>query len=387
MSFKSKHIAFYFIYDVNWIGGVYYKKHLITALANYSPQRQIFVFTDLLSIDKISNLLHGLPVTIKIIDADVPKGIGRIEIFGRKILGISIWAYITQNLNNFVVFDYHNKGILRNVPLHNRIYWIPDLQDKFLPSLFNISSLEQKESHYRFLSSTAKHIVFSSNDSYMNFREFYPNSQRHALKVSLLRFTVQNPDIKVLNHFEILQKYNVSKEKYYIISNQFMAHKNHLLIIQVINLFKKKYTKVPFKVVMTGKMHDPRNEAFFSSLTAAINELELENDIFFTGEIDRIEQLILLFNSKAVIQPSKFEGWNSTVEDVKFLNKFIICSDLKVHLEQLEDYPNKVFFNSENIAELLEIIINNWNTNTKENMYDYYKNQLSFSKDLNNIFL
>ena len=137
---------------------------------------------------------------------------------------------------------------------------------------------------------------------------------------------------------------------------------------------------------MTGKKHDPRNSLFFESLSDSIKDFQLENDICFTGEIDRIEQLILLFNSKAVIQPSKFEGWNSTVEDVKFLNKFIICSDLNVHIEQLIDYPNKVFFNSENANELLLNFTDNWNAESLEEFYDYSKNQIIFFKELSNIF-
>jgi hypothetical protein len=109
MNFKSKYIAFYFIYDVNWLGGVYYKKHLISALANYNCERSIFVFTDHASVEKITKLLDGIPIIIKIFDNPIPRGIGRIEIFCRKIFDISIWGYLTQNLYKFVVFDYHSK--------------------------------------------------------------------------------------------------------------------------------------------------------------------------------------------------------------------------------------------------------------------------------------
>ena len=44
----------------------------------------------------------------------------------------------------------------------------------------------------------------------------------------------------------------------------------------------------------------------------------------------------LIRQSLAVLQPSLFEGWSTTVEEAKSIGKQIILSDLPVHREQVE---------------------------------------------------
>ena len=71
--------------------------------------------------------------------------------------------------------------------------------------------------------------------------------------------------------------------------------------------------------------------------------------------IDSEELHCLMKNSYAVIQPSLFEGWNTTVEDCKALNKFIFLSDLPVHREQANE--NVCFFNPRNEDDLVTKLI------------------------------
>ena len=42
----------------------------------------------------------------------------------------------------------------------------------------------------------------------------------------------------------------------------------------------------------------------------------------------------LMWHSVAIINPSLFEGWSSTVEEAKSMGKKIILSDIPVHREQ-----------------------------------------------------
>ena len=59
--------------------------------------------------------------------------------------------------------------------------------------------------------------------------------------------------------------------------------------------------------------------------------------------------------AKAVINPSLFEGWSSTVEECKSVGKNMILSDINVHKEQ---HPNAFFFSKNSIEELKKILIN-----------------------------
>jgi glycosyltransferase involved in cell wall biosynthesis len=58
--------------------------------------------------------------------------------------------------------------------------------------------------------------------------------------------------------------------------------------------------------------------------------------------------------SRAVIQPSLFEGWSTVIEDAKALGVPVIASDLPVHLEQLG--KEGAFFSRTDATELADKI-------------------------------
>ena len=59
--------------------------------------------------------------------------------------------------------------------------------------------------------------------------------------------------------------------------------------------------------------------------------------------------------SCAVIQPSLFEGWNTSVEESKQIGKRILLSDIPVHREQNPE--NGVFFDPHNAEELAHLMM------------------------------
>jgi glycosyltransferase involved in cell wall biosynthesis len=83
-------------------------------------------------------------------------------------------------------------------------------------------------------------------------------------------------------------------------------------------------------------------------------ELALDDNIIFLGFLPRMEQIALMKYAAAVIQPSLFEGWNTTIEDAKFLGKHIIASDIATHKEQLG--PDGIYFDPEDASSLAEAI-------------------------------
>ena len=72
------------------------------------------------------------------------------------------------------------------------------------------------------------------------------------------------------------------------------------------------------------------------------------------GELKYIEICSLLYNCKAVINPSFFEGWSTSVEESKIYNKTCILSNIPTHLEQKP--RNGIFFNPNNFKELAKVI-------------------------------
>ena len=77
---------------------------------------------------------------------------------------------------------------------------------------------------------------------------------------------------------------------------------------------------------------------------------ELNKKVEFLGLLPRMEQLSLILYSEAVIQPSKFEGWSTVIEDAKSLNKLVLASNLSVNIEQLNE--KALYFSPDSDEEL-----------------------------------
>ena len=135
--------------------------------------------------------------------------------------------------------------------------------------------------------------------------------------------------------------------------------------------------------MFSGKESDPRNPTYFDELKDYVKSNNLEKNISFLGFIDRKEQLCLMKNAKAVIQPSLFEGWSSVVEDAKSLNKNIIVSSLNVHREQLE---NKAYYfdpyDEGDLADKMNFFLNN---EVEEPIFEYDKNLKHFGLNFINV--
>ena len=73
---------------------------------------------------------------------------------------------------------------------------------------------------------------------------------------------------------------------------------------------------------------------YSDDLVKYVRQNKMSNNVKFLGEIPYSHVLELIKSSIAVINPSFFEGWSSTVEECKSINKTIILSNIDVHLEQ-----------------------------------------------------
>ena len=148
-----------------------------------------------------------------------------------------------------------------------------------------------------------------------------------------------------MNH--LLEKYNIT-QPYFIVSNQFYKHKNHIVVYEAIKSLRDEWKD--FQVVLTGKEEDYRNPGYITQLKELVKNNELEEHVRTLGVIPRADQLGLMKYSTAVIQPSKFEGWSTVVEDAKSLQKQILLSNIAVHIEQMNE--NAYYFEPDSSEQL-----------------------------------
>ena len=223
-------------------------------------------------------------------------------------------------------------------------------------------------------------VVLSSQWCVDDFYRIYPN---YPNPVKRLRFAPTHPNFGHINFNSLAEKFSISA-KYFIVSNQYWAHKNHLVVFKAIKELKDKGINVMCLCTGSPIVSSPKAKDYVTNLMNYLKEHKLEENIKFLGFIQREEQLCLMKNSLAIIQPSFFESWNTTVEDAKALNKFIIVSDMPIHKEQLD--CNVAFFDANDATELALIMEKTLLDEPAIVKRDYDKNIKQFAKDILQVF-
>ena len=158
-------------------------------------------------------------------------------------------------------------------------------------------------------------------------------------------------------------------------------HKNQVVVLDAINIIKQKMPGLKFKVLFSGSLEVNRGKGLYiNTIKEKIKEHNLEDYISFLGIVDRNDQLQLMKQAVALLQPSLYEGWSTLVEEAKALNQFIILSDLPVHREQINN--NVAFFNPHNTEELADLLIKQLQSPAIITKYDYAANIRQFGKDV-----
>jgi glycosyltransferase involved in cell wall biosynthesis len=72
-------------------------------------------------------------------------------------------------------------------------------------------------------------------------------------------------------------------------------------------------------------------------------------------------------NSLAVINPSMFEGWSTTVEEAKLFGKTVVLSDIAVHREQSP--VNGIYFDPADPVALAQQLKRVWDAGVQDFQY------------------
>lgn len=343
---SEKKIGLLFAGDSNWMGGVYYTVNVLESLKSLPVTEQPFVY---LFYNKSTpeEVLQTISYSkLKMIRNEFFKPFKRLlkKVSGKAVTGKDLYASLKLDglfpVTKFLPF-YQDAGT-------NVFFWIYDFQHKFLPEMFYDEENKFRDENFENMATHAKHIVVSSHDAAGHFKKFFPQSKAmvHVLQfVSLIDFN------QLPNEELIREKYKITGP-YFLVSNQFWKHKNHTVVLEALKLLKEK--NVNAKIIFTGKEHDPRNPDYVNGLKKFISDNQLQNHISMLGFMPRYDQLALMKYAHAAIQPSKFEGWSTVVEDAKSLSTKIILSNLAVHHEQCGD--KALYFDVNDAASCAEHI-------------------------------
>ncbi len=226
--------------------------------------------------------------------------------------------------------------------------WIPDFQHLHFREYFGKKECDYRDAFYNRIVNRGSSVLLSSASARGDFK-FY--CAEPSYPTYILRFVscIGLDEGNLLSSNELSLKYKIEKPWFYL-PNQFWEHKNHITVVESLKLMKQS-GHCPL-VVATGDSDSFKNKDYFPSLMDCVSEYGLQSSFKVLGKIPYSDVAGLMRHSVAVINPSLFEGWSTTVEEAKSSGKTIVLSDIEVHKEQ---NPEHVFyFSSENPNDLAE---------------------------------
>lgn len=233
--------------------------------------------------------------------------------------------------------------------------WIPDFQHLHLGELYREEQKQLLNRAHQTLARRSSRMLFSSQDCRRDFVEHFPAFAAKARVASFPSILAFEPPTG--SPVYIFEKYHLP-ERFLLVINQFWRHKNHRVVPEALAILRTRGLQVP--VVMAGlpaDYRDANNDALSETLQAAVRG-NVWPQCLILGKVPREDLVALLRTAAAVIQPSRFEGWNTTLQDAKAIGCPVIVSDLAVHREQC---PKALgFFAPDDAGALAEAIDVNW---------------------------
>ena len=369
----------------DWMGGLNYFKNLLFAIDTLkNKELQVFVFVGKKTDEEIKEMFRKYATVIEdsIFDRKSFKNLlMKIE---KKIFDTNFLVEKILKKYDIQILSHASMTNFKNIKTIN---WIPDFQHVHLPQMFSEEEIKNRNNSFSKIIKESEVVVLSSFDALKDFKKFAPKFEN---KAKVLQF-VSQPDKKYSelnenNKKNVIKKYHINDDFFYM-PNQFWKHKNHMIVFEAINELKKK--GIDIFLVCTGHLVDYRNKTHIEEIKDFIKTNNLEQNIKLLGLVDYEDVFALIKFSKAVINPSLFEGWSSTVEECKSVVKNMILSDLEVHKEQ---YTNATFFERNSVESLKNVLLKYEtstvildNKNLEERTLVFAQNYLNIVKETINV--
>ena len=352
---KKIRVAFLNLGSVEWAGGLHYLRNLLYAIS-VLEEKQIE-----------PHVFVGKKVDEALVEPIKPYArIIRSSIVDRKSIPWLIWkiTFLLTGSNCALnwLMTRHNIQVVSHSNIWGRglpyrlINWIPDFQHLHLPAMFSKKEVVIRSRQFAKLIGDSDRVVMSSKDAAGDLYKFLPG---YESKIRVLNF-VSQPKLTCSEkdenqQKEIEEKYSF-RGKFFYLPNQFWAHKNHQVVFEAVNILKKGGQEI--LILCSGYLDDYRNRDHLKKTQGYIKTHDLENNIRLLGLIDYCDVFTLMRYSLAVINPSMFEGWSSTVEEAKSMGKGMILSGIDVHREQ--NPPASEYFDPYDPKELASILKRYW---------------------------
>lgn len=344
-------VGFVLEFDRGWLGGISYYRNLLKAVY-VLPERKIepVIF---LGDKAATEMQAGLPpfrvLRSSLLDWHSPAWWVRrlvTKIFSRDVL----LEHLLRRNGIHVLSHSGSLGRGSTIPC---LCWMPDLQHRRMPHFFEAWEIKLRDNIIHSWGQTCAGIILSSNDAKKDMLELYPDCRAELGVLQFVSEVASEPPGD--DGVDLAGTYGITG-KYFLVANQFWAHKNHRVIIDALRCLKSSGRTV--QVVATGNTHDYRQSGFYDELMGYAETAGVLDAFKVLGIVPPVHLSALMRNAVATVNPSWFEGWNTAVEEAKSLGKQVILSDIPVHREQ---NPSRAeYFLPDDAGGLAEILWERW---------------------------
>jgi len=347
-------VAFTIFGGDGWTGGINYLRNLVSALAEL-PGRPVtpvlFVAPDtpVASLAEITPYLSQPPVVVAGWAGD--PATRRQRLWQSSVLQndrVSAVAFERESID--VVFVHAAwYGLRFTFPT---LAWIADFQHRHLPQMFSLGNRLKRDFGYAALSRCATAVMLSSEDARRDCERFYVHTQG---RTCVLPFAVRMDPSAIQGDATVVADRYQLPERFFYLPNQLWKHKNHIQVLKALRLLQQR--GIPVVVAASGNPKDSRNPTHPERVLSLVHEWGLVENFRFLGLIPYADLMPLMRASVAVVNPSLFEGWSTTVEEAKALGVPLLLSDLAVHREQTQAGEAQYFdpHSPESIADALAL--------------------------------
>lgn len=346
-------VAFPLFGGAGWTGGINYLRSVLSVLHEYASgdvQAVLFASPDAREAD-INSLLPYLDEPPVIVQGWSSGRQARLHRAFRTFIlqsdHVSLTAFERADID--LVFQ-QDAWYGWAFPM-NTLVWLADFQHERLPGMFTPLKRLRRSAVYAGLARTATSILLSSESAANDARRFLPASC--ANKFCISPFAVMTPPVITQAAIDDTRAQLALPHKYIVLPNQLWKHKNHLRVIEAVKLLKQSH--IDIQIIATGNPKDPRHPEHPTQVLQEIERNALGAHLKFMGLVEYRHILPMLAASHALLNPSLFEGWSTTVEEAKALGRPLILSNIDVHLEQASDC-DATFFNPDSTEELAEAL-------------------------------
>ena len=342
-------VAFTLIGGKNWTGGHNYLLNLLQALATHQGRTITPVLFVPAEADGDVEAFMALPgievITSELLNARHRKTQLLQALLCGRVPGLA--QLFSQHQIDLVFEAAQFFGWRLGLP---SIAWIPDFQHKVLPHLFPKSAWWKREIGFRAQIMGGRVIMLSSDDAKQACERYYPATQGRTHTVHFAVPAGAAPNFAAAR--AIADSYGLPPN-FTFMPNQFWRHKNHMQVLEALAILQAR--GVDIIVAASGKQHDPRAPEFFPEFERMLKGRGLDASLRLLGLIPYAHLSALMRCCQAMLNPSLFEGWSTTVEEARALATPMLLSDLNVHREQMGAAAHYFRRDSaEDLADLLQ---------------------------------